>query len=203
MPSIWPRARLEPREGRKVIVVVTDGGDTTSRMSVHQALEAAQLADAVIYAIVVVPITNEAGRNIGGEHALDFMAKGTGGRIFMPTLGAELDKAFTSTSSPSCARNIWWVSTRKTCRSPRRPFTYAGCPGENAGFAGVRAQRLLWGGRGRGFRIAGRPHHRVAGPAAEASCRRRRSVRRSIRHHKENPRARRNRRLKRRNISNS
>jgi Ca-activated chloride channel family protein len=88
--------RLESREGRKVIVVVTDGGDTVSKMTVQKALEAAQLADAVIYAIVVVPITNEAGRNIGGEHALDFMAKGTGGRTFLPTLGAELDKAFTS-----------------------------------------------------------------------------------------------------------
>jgi len=87
--------RLEPREGRKVIVVVTDGGDTVSKLTVQKALEAAQLADAVIYAIVVVPITNEAGRNIGGEHALDFMAKGTGGRTFLPTVGPELDKAFT------------------------------------------------------------------------------------------------------------
>jgi Ca-activated chloride channel family protein len=85
--------KLEGREGRKVIVVVTDGGDTVSKLTVHKALEEAQLADAVIYAIVVVPITNEAGRNIGGEHALDFMAKGTGGRIFMPTIGT-LDKAF-------------------------------------------------------------------------------------------------------------
>ena len=88
--------RLEPRQGRKVIVVVTDGGDTVSKFTVHQALEAAQLADAVIYAIVVMPITNDAGRNTGGEHALDFMANGTGGRCFLPTVGTELDKAFTS-----------------------------------------------------------------------------------------------------------
>ena len=67
--------RLEPRPGRKVIVVVTDGGDTVSKVNVHKALEAAQLADAAIYAIVVMPITNDAGRNIGGEHALEFMAK--------------------------------------------------------------------------------------------------------------------------------
>ncbi len=77
-------------------MVVTDGGDTASSKNVHQALEAAQLADAIIYAIVVMPITNDAGRNIGGEHALEFMAKGTGGRTFLPSVGAELDKAFTS-----------------------------------------------------------------------------------------------------------
>jgi Ca-activated chloride channel family protein len=88
--------RLERRPGRKVIVVVTDGGDTVSKTTVHKALEAAQLADAVIYAIVVMPITNEAGRNIGGEHALEFMAKGTGGRCFLPSIGPDLDKAFTS-----------------------------------------------------------------------------------------------------------
>ncbi len=88
--------RLEPREGRKVIVVVTDGGDTVSKLSVQKALEAAQLADAVIYAIVVMPITNDAGRNMGGEHALEFMATGTGGRCFLPTVGAELDTAFAS-----------------------------------------------------------------------------------------------------------
>ena len=86
---------LEEREGRKVIIVVTDGGDTTSAKNLKQALEAAQLADAVIYPVVVVPITNDAGRNIGGENALTFMAESTGGRTFLPTLGADLDRVFT------------------------------------------------------------------------------------------------------------
>jgi Ca-activated chloride channel homolog len=85
---------LEGRSGRKAIVVVTDGGDTFSKYSLKQALEAAQLADAVIYPIVVMPITNDAGRNVGGENALTFMAQGTGGRTFMPTVGVELDRAF-------------------------------------------------------------------------------------------------------------
>jgi Ca-activated chloride channel family protein len=85
---------LEKRPGRKVIVIVTDGDDTYSKTTSHQALEAAQLADATIYPVVVVPITNDAGRNIGGEHVLTFMAEGTGGRTFLPTLGTELDKAF-------------------------------------------------------------------------------------------------------------
>lgn len=93
--AIFLTARdLEPRPGRKVIVIVTDGGDTASSKNLKDALEAAQLADAVIYPVVVVPIANDAGRNIGGEHALEFMAEGTGGRPFMPSIGAELDKAF-------------------------------------------------------------------------------------------------------------
>jgi len=85
---------IEMRQGRKVLVVITDGGDTTSNIEVHEALKEAQLADAVIYPLVVLPITNEAGRNTGGEHSLIFMAQGTGGRTFFPSFGKELDKAF-------------------------------------------------------------------------------------------------------------
>jgi Ca-activated chloride channel homolog len=86
---------LGARKGRKVLMVVTDGGNTTSVRDYHEALNAAQLADSVIYPILVVPIANDAGRNIGGEHALTTLAKGTGGRVFEPTLGAALDKTFT------------------------------------------------------------------------------------------------------------
>jgi Ca-activated chloride channel family protein len=77
------------------MVVVTDGGDTTSAKKYRDALEASHLADAVMYPIVIVPIPNDAGRNTGGEHALETMASGTGGRTFSATLGAELDAAFT------------------------------------------------------------------------------------------------------------
>jgi Ca-activated chloride channel family protein len=82
------------REGRHVIVVVTDGGDTTSRIKYADALEGVHLADAVVYPIVVVPITNNAGRNTGGEHALVQIARDSGGLTFEPTVGAELDQAF-------------------------------------------------------------------------------------------------------------
>ncbi len=78
---------LEYRNGRHVMVLVTDGGDTTSSVNYHQALEAAQLADVVLYPVLVVPITNDAGRNVGGENALTSLAAGTGGRVFTPNLG--------------------------------------------------------------------------------------------------------------------
>ncbi len=93
--AIWFAAKdLEPRDGRKIMVIVTDGGNTTSYKTSQQALESAQLADAVIYPVVVMPITSDSGRNIGGENVLTWMAQGTGGRTFVPTLGAQLDKAF-------------------------------------------------------------------------------------------------------------
>jgi Ca-activated chloride channel family protein len=83
------------REGRHVLVVVTDGDDTTSRVRYNEALREAQQADAIIYPIIVVPISNDAGRNVGGENALAQIAKDTGGRTFYPNVGAQLDRAFT------------------------------------------------------------------------------------------------------------
>lgn len=85
---------IEDREGRKILIVVTDGGDTTSHSDFQRATEAAQLADAVIYPILVVPITNDAGRNTGGENALTTMSQRTGGRVFQPAAGPALDQAF-------------------------------------------------------------------------------------------------------------
>ncbi len=85
---------MDGRGGRHVMVIVTDGGDTTSATNYHKALEAAHVADAVLYPILVMPITNDAGRNIGGENALQTLAISTGGRVFAPSVGATLDQAF-------------------------------------------------------------------------------------------------------------
>jgi Ca-activated chloride channel family protein len=86
---------LTDREGRHVMVVVTDGGDTTSYKRYEDAVKAAQRADVVMYPIIVVPIANDAGRNTGGEHALATLAESTGGRIFYAAGFEELDAAFT------------------------------------------------------------------------------------------------------------
>ena len=85
---------LTGREGRHVLVVVTDGGDTTSFKKYDDALAAAQRADVVMYPIVVIPIEGDAGRNTGGEHALATLAASTGGRIFYPEGFERLNQAF-------------------------------------------------------------------------------------------------------------
>ena len=43
--------RLKNEAGRKVIVVITDGVDTGSRMTREQAIHEAQLADTVVYSM--------------------------------------------------------------------------------------------------------------------------------------------------------
>jgi len=85
---------LERRGGRRVAVVVSDGADTISRATFHEALEALHGADAVLYAILLVPVKGEAGRNLRGENALIQFATGTGGRMFYPAAPAALDAAF-------------------------------------------------------------------------------------------------------------
>jgi Ca-activated chloride channel family protein len=87
---------LNGREGRHVMVVVTDGGDTTSYKKFGDALQAAQQNDVVLYPVVVVPIENDAGRNIGGEHALATLASSTGGQIFYPQGFEHVDEALTA-----------------------------------------------------------------------------------------------------------
>jgi Ca-activated chloride channel family protein len=85
---------LERREGRKVIIVITDGGDTTSNKKFSEALAAAQRAEAVVYSIIVVPVTADAGRNLGGENALRTISASTGGVCYRQHAERDLDEAF-------------------------------------------------------------------------------------------------------------
>ncbi len=87
---------LRHRKGRRVIVVVSDGADTTSIKTFQGALEAVHAADAVLYGIMVIPVTADAGRHIAGENALISLATTTGGRVFAAALGEVLDGAFDS-----------------------------------------------------------------------------------------------------------
>jgi Ca-activated chloride channel family protein len=85
---------LEPRQGRKVMVVITDGGDTMSKMDYKQAVREAQQAEAIVYSIIVVPIESSAGRDTGGEHALIQLSEDTGGKYFYAMSNTQLDEAF-------------------------------------------------------------------------------------------------------------
>ena len=53
--------------GRKVILIISDGTDTTSEVSMEECLRWVLASEAVVYALVVQPIKSEAGRNLAGS----------------------------------------------------------------------------------------------------------------------------------------
>jgi Ca-activated chloride channel family protein len=88
---------LAKKEGRKVLVLVSDGGDTAKTTSYSEALEQALRSEVMIYSIIDVPIEASAGRDLGGEHALITLAEQTGGKSFYASDGG-LVKAFEKVS---------------------------------------------------------------------------------------------------------
>ncbi len=75
---------------RRAIVIVSDGDDNQSRYTRDQALEMAQKADVVIYAIS----TNITRIETDGDKVLRYFAQETGGRAFFPFKVEDLDQSF-------------------------------------------------------------------------------------------------------------
>lgn len=86
------------RQGRKVLVLITDGGDTTSSVDYQEALRAAQMSEALVYSLIDVPVESSAGRNTGGEHALIQISNDTGGKYYYASGVAQLERSFSQIS---------------------------------------------------------------------------------------------------------
>jgi VWFA-related protein len=75
---------------RRAIILLTDGEDTISQVKMHEAIERAQKADALIYAIGIGDRYN-----FGvDENSLRKIAAQTGGRAYFPRNERELRDAF-------------------------------------------------------------------------------------------------------------
>ena len=83
-----------PIDRRRVIIMVTDGGETTSRSDFESARKSALRAGILLYTIIVRPVKNENGRNTAGEHALQTITETTGGAMFYPESMEELPIIF-------------------------------------------------------------------------------------------------------------
>ena len=103
---------------RRVLVLVTDGGDNSIRKEIgyQKAVAEAQRAGAAIYPIIIMPILSDAGRNVAGEHALIQMAEDTGGKYFYVTAKEDLKTAFAHLSDD--LRNQYLIGYY----SPKRGF---------------------------------------------------------------------------------
>ena len=127
---------LDHRKGRKVMVLITDGGDTISRVDYKEALRAAEEAEALVYSIIIVPIESSAGRETGGEHVLIQLSEDTGGKYYYATSIAQLDEAFRKISDELRTQYLlaYYPSQRASFSEFRRiEVKVAGVP-ESAGY---------------------------------------------------------------------
>jgi Ca-activated chloride channel family protein len=115
---------LIQRQGRKVMVLITDGGDTTSQTDYTNALRRAQQAEAIVYSIIVVPVEADAGRNLGGEHALIQISHDTGGKYYYASGLNDLDEAFRQISEELRTQYLLaYYPNRQFSDSPFRHIT--------------------------------------------------------------------------------
>jgi len=93
--AVWATAEelisASAEHTRRAIILLTDGDDTSSRMKIHDAIERAQKADALIYAI---GIGDRYTFNVD-EGSLRKIAEATGGRAYFPRHERDLNDAFT------------------------------------------------------------------------------------------------------------
>jgi Ca-activated chloride channel family protein len=82
----------EDRPSRRAIVVVSDGEDNQSDFSEAQAIEMAQRAEVIIYAIS----TDDSGLILRGDKVLQRIADATGGRAFFPYKMKDIKNSFSA-----------------------------------------------------------------------------------------------------------
>ena len=75
---------------RRALVVLSDGEDNQSEVSQAQAIEMAQRAEVIVYAIS----TDDSGLILRGDRVLDKIASATGGRAFFPFKMKDITHSF-------------------------------------------------------------------------------------------------------------
>jgi VWFA-related protein len=84
---------LRPAEGRRVLIVLSDGTDTASAATLSQAMTEVQKSDAVIYAVHSTGVAPSANvQDLAGEVVLKTMSEDTGGRAFFPPIHEDQKK---------------------------------------------------------------------------------------------------------------
>lgn len=112
---------------RRVLVLITDGDNTVHGVGYDQAVEQAQRAGVMVYALIVVPIEADAGRNTGGEHALIQMATDTGGNYYYVNDPRDLAKVYAKVSDDLRTQYVLgYYAPEKTVKSRRDGYRKIG-----------------------------------------------------------------------------
>ena len=95
-------AYLKPYAGRRVVVIVSDGRDTTSRLPEHDfdnTLQRLLADDCQVYVVQTGIYDNANVRDLAAERRMQEFASQTGGAAYIPKSVGELDDAFAQISA--------------------------------------------------------------------------------------------------------
>jgi len=90
--------KLAKRSGRRIMVIISDGDDNSSRLSMTEVLEGVQRNDIVIYTISTNSTALGGERSSRGEKVLKTFAEDTGGKMFSPFKLEDLNSSFQNIS---------------------------------------------------------------------------------------------------------
>ena len=100
----------QAQEGQKVLVLYTDGGDTTSSLTFHDMLDLCKASDVTVYAIGYME--HQGSGRMQQRSELERVAAITGGQAYFPGIAKDLDGVFEKIAQELAARySIGYLST--------------------------------------------------------------------------------------------
>jgi Ca-activated chloride channel family protein len=98
------------QDGQKVLVLYTDGGDTTSSLTFHDMLDLCKASDVTVYAIGYME--HQGSGRMQQRVELERVATTTGGQAFFPGVAKDLDGVFEKIQQELAARySLGYLST--------------------------------------------------------------------------------------------
>jgi Ca-activated chloride channel homolog len=101
----------QDQDGQKILVLYTDGGDTRSSLTFHDAQDLLKASDVTVYAIGYLEHQSSSGR-AQQRMELDRFATMTGGQAYFPLAGKDLEATFDRIQREIAARySLGYVSS--------------------------------------------------------------------------------------------
>jgi Ca-activated chloride channel homolog len=100
----------QAQDGQKVLVLYTDGGDTTSSMTFHDMLDLCKASDVTVYAIGYME--HQGSTRLQQRSELERVASITGGQAYFPGVAKDLNGVFEKIQQELAARySLGYLST--------------------------------------------------------------------------------------------